>query len=221
MTRPAALFDLDGTLVESGPGIIANIHHAMHHIGRALPETHDLNWVIGPPLHDIFARLLMDDDKALVQQAAATYRDTYETVGLLATVLYPGIADTLDQFRAEGWRLFVATSKPARLARRILTRLGVADRFEAIFGSVEDGVLDHKPGLLRYILDTQGLEARHTVMIGDRSFDIAGAHANEMRGIGVLWGYGGLAEMEQCGADAVAEAPGELLALASRLARAE
>ena len=217
MTRPAALFDLDGTLVESGPGIIANIHHAMHHIGRALPETHDLNWVIGPPLHDIFARLLMDDDKALVQQAAGIYRDTYETVGLLATVLYPAILATLDDFRAGGWRLFVATSKPARLARRILTQLGAADRFEAIYGSVDDRALSEKPELIGYILTAQGLAPRHTVMIGDRSFDISSAHANEMRAIGALWGYGGQAEMEQAGADAVAERPEELLDMAAQL----
>lgn len=217
MTQPAALFDLDGTLVESGPGIIANMRHAMHSIGRPLPEGLDLNWVIGPPLHDIFARLLDGDDPALVPQAAAIYRDTYETVGLLATVLYPSILATLDDFRAQGWQLFVATSKPAKLARRILTQLGAADRFAAIYGSVDDRALSEKPELIGYILTAQGLAPRHTVMIGDRSFDISGAHANEVRAIGALWGYGGLAEMEQAGADAVAQRPEDLLGFATRL----
>ncbi len=219
MTQPTALFDLDGTLVESGPGIIANIRHAMHTIGRPLDEAHELNWVIGPPLRDIFARLLNGDDPALVEQAANLYRDTYDSVGLLATALYPDVLTALDAFRAAGWRLFVATSKPAKLARRILTRLEAADRFEAIYGSVDDGALSHKPELIGYIIDAQGLDAKHTVMIGDRSFDIAGAHANGVRAIGALWGYGGLAEMDQAGADAVAEQPGGLLPLASGLVR--
>lgn len=217
MSRPVALFDLDGTLVESGPGIIANVRHAMEAIGRPLDPARDLTWVIGPPLRDIFARLLNPEDGALVEDAANTYRATYDSVGLLATVLYPSIPETLDVFRAAGWRLFVATSKPASVARRILTRLEAADRFDAIYGSVEDGALAHKPELLGYIMDAQGLSHGHTVMIGDRSFDIAGAHANGLRAIGALWGYGDLAELEQAGVDALAERPEMLLPLAAGL----
>ena len=219
MTEKSALFDLDGTLIESGPGIIANIRHAMHGIGRPLDESHELNWVVGPPLRDIFARLLDAGDRDLVEQAANIYRQTYDSVGLLATVLYPGFPAVLDGMRADGWRLFVATSKPAKLARRILTRLGAADRFDAIYGSVDDGALSHKPELIGYILDAQGLHPRATAMIGDRSFDIAGAHANGVRAIGVLWGYGGEAELVQAGADALAALPGELRHLAAQMTR--
>lgn len=217
MTQPAALFDLDGTLVESGPGILANFRHAMQAIGRPLAEDAELSWVIGPPLHDIFARLLDGADPALAEQGARIYRETYEAVGLLATVLYPGIAETLADFAEAGWRLFVATSKPAGLARRILTRLGADTRFTAIYGSADDVALSHKPELIKYILDTQGLHPGRTVMIGDRSFDIAGAHANAVRGIGVLWGYGDAGELTQAGADALAEQPAALPGLAKRL----
>ena len=217
MTRPAVLFDLDGTLIESAGGIIANIRHAMQVIGRPLDPDRDLTWAVGPPLRDIFARLLDGEDTALVAQAAETYRLVYDSVGLLATVLYPGIAAALEAFGAGGWRVFVATSKPAGVARRILTRLEAADRFEAIYGAVADGALAHKPDLLGYLLVVQGLDPTSTVMVGDRSFDIAGAHAHHVPGIGVLWGYGGRAELEQAGADALAEAPGELLHLAGSL----
>jgi phosphoglycolate phosphatase len=217
VSRPAALFDLDGTLVESGHGIVANVRHAMAHIGRPLDPDRDLTWAIGPPLRDIFARLLDPADDLLVEEAARTYRATYDSVGLLATVLYPGIPEALDAFAAAGWRLFVATSKPASVARRILTRLSAADRFEAIYGSVEDGALAHKPELLGYLMVAQGLSRRRTIMVGDRSFDIAGAHANDLRAIGVLWGYGGLAELEQAGADALAERPEAVAGLAAGL----
>ncbi len=210
MTK-TALFDLDGTLVESAPGIIANVRHAMHAIGRELDESHDLSWVIGPPLRDIFARLLDAFGGVGVEEAFASYRATYDTVGLYESAVYDGVTDALDAFRDDQWRLFVATSKPAGVARKMLTHFGLADRFAGIYGSVQDGALAHKPELLGYILDVHGLDPAHTVMIGDRSFDIAGAHANNLRAVGVAWGYGGLAELEQAGADALADAPAHLL----------
>jgi phosphoglycolate phosphatase len=83
-----------------------------------------------------------------------------------------------------------------------------------------DGLLSHKPELISYILATQGLDPKHVVMVGDRSFDIFGAHANEVRAIGVLWGYGDRAELEQAGADAIAETADELPALAKGLLHA-
>jgi phosphoglycolate phosphatase len=219
VTHPTALFDLDGTLVESGPGIVANVRHAMALLGRKLDPSHDLSWVIGPPLRDIFARLLDPAEPDLVEQAAQHYRASYDTVGLLQAVAYDAIPAALAAFHADGWRLFVATSKPASVARRILTNLGLADRFGAIYGSVEDGALSHKPELLGYMTDTLGLDSDRTVMIGDRSFDIAGAHANRLRAVGVLWGYGTLAELEHAGADALAERPEELLGQAAGLLR--
>lgn len=219
MTQPTALFDLDGTIVESGPGIIANVHHAMGLIGRPLDLSHDLSWVIGPPLRDIFARLLDPAPAELVEEAAEHYRRTYDSVGLLQAVAYPAIPAALAEFQAAGWRLHVATSKPASVARRILANIGLASHFGGVFGSVEDGALAHKPELLGYMRDVLGLHPDRTVMIGDRSFDIAGAHANGLRAVGVLWGYGGLAELEQAGADAVAEAPEALLATAAGLLR--
>jgi phosphoglycolate phosphatase len=206
-----ALFDLDGTLVESASGIIANIRHAMTVIGRPLDPASDLSWAVGPPLRDIFARLLDPFGGVGVEEAFASYRATYDTVGLFESALYPGIAAALDGFRDDGWTLFVATSKPAAVARRMLAHFALADRFQAIYGSVADGALAHKPDLLGYILDTQGLARGRTVMIGDRSFDIAGAHANGLRAVGALWGYGGAAELTQAGADALADRPAGLL----------
>ncbi len=217
MTR-TALLDLDGTLVESGPSIIASLRHAMAVVGHPLDPAADLSWVIGPPLHDIFARLLAPVGGGdLVEAAAENYRRNYDTAGLFEAKPYPAIPAALAALRAEGFSLLVATSKPASAARRILTHLGLAQEFRAIFGAAVDGVLSHKPELIAYILTTQGLDPADVVMIGDRSFDIFGAHSNEVRAIGVLWGYGDRAELEQAGADALAEEPGALTALAARL----
>ncbi len=123
----------------------------------------------------------------------------------------------LDALAADGFTLFVATSKPASVARRILSHLGLAGKFRAIYGAAVDGVLSHKPELIAYVLDTQGLDPARVVMVGDRSFDISGAHANQVRAIGVLWGYGDRAELEQAGADALADAPADVLSLAAGL----
>jgi phosphoglycolate phosphatase len=214
---PAALFDLDGTLVESGPSIMASVRHAMHAVGHPLDPAEDLSWVVGPPLRDIFSRLLEPFGAGQVEAAAAMYRENYDSVGLFEAKPYRDIAAALDAFRAAGFSLVVATSKPASVARRLLAYLGLADRFRAIYGATADGALSHKPDLVAYILATQGFSSTATVMLGDRGFDIFGAHANEVRAVGVLWGYGTRDELEQAGADALAEAPAELLELATRL----
>jgi phosphoglycolate phosphatase len=217
MTR-TALLDLDGTLVESGPSIIASIRHAMMVVGHPLDPDQDLSWVVGPPLRDIFSRLLdPSGGDELVEVASEHYRQSYDSVGLFEAKPYPAIPAALAALRAEGFALLVATSKPASVARRILGHVGLAPEFRAIYGAAVDGVLSHKPELIAYILATQGLDPAETVMIGDRSFDISGAHANEVRAIGVLWGYGDRAELEQAGADAIADAPGDLAGLAAGL----
>ncbi len=211
MTR-TVLLDLDGTLVESGPGIVAHIRHAMQVVGHALAPEADLSWVVGPPLHDIFGRLLDPfGGGEKVETAAEAYRQSYDSAGYLQTPPYPAIPPLLDALRDGGFTLFVATSKPASVARRILAHTKLAHHFRAIYGAAVDGVLSHKPELIAYILATQGLDPANVVMVGDRSFDIFGAHANDVRAIGVLWGYGDRAELEQAGADAIAEAPEDLV----------
>jgi len=212
------LLDLDGTLVESGPSIIACIRHAMAVVGHPLDPSADLSWVVGPPLHDIFARLLDPfGGGEKVEAASEAYRRNYDSAGLFEARPYPAIPPVLAALREEGFSLFVATSKPASVARRLLTHFRLASDFRAIYGASVDGVLSHKPELIAYILATQGLDPARVVMIGDRGFDIAGAHANEVRAIGVLWGYGDRAELEQAGADALAEAPADLPRLAAEL----
>jgi phosphoglycolate phosphatase len=219
MTR-AALFDLDGTLVESGPAIIANIRHAMAAVGHPLDPAEDLTWVVGPPLADIFARLLNPVGGARAAEAAAIYRRTYDSVGMFESVVYPGIGEMLAGFRDAGWTMLVATSKPHAVARRLLQHFDLAGNFVAIHGAGPDGALAHKPELIAHVLSTHGLAAAGTVMIGDRSFDIFGAHANGLRAVGVLWGYGDREELEQAGADGLAGAPEELLAVAGGLLHA-
>ena len=112
--------------------------------------------------------------------------------------------------RHAGARLYLATSKRTVFARRILEHLACAACFDAIHGAEPNGELDHKPELIAHILSRHGLRAEHCVMVGDRRHDIAGAHANDMRAIGVLWGYGTRDELEAAGADRLAATAAEL-----------
>jgi len=218
MTDAVALFDLDGTLVESGPGIAAAVRRAMAALGHMLDPEEDLSWVVGPPLADVFARLLIPRrEEARVEAAMERYRAEYHAGAVYESPFYPGIAAALAGFRAAGWTLFVATSKPRDVARRILAHQRRDAAFREIYGAIDDVTLAHKPDLLADIIAREALDARRTVMIGDRSFDIAGAHANDLRAVGVLWGYGGAAELERAGADAIAGNPAELLERADAL----
>jgi phosphoglycolate phosphatase len=218
MTAPAALFDLDGTLVESGPGIIAAVREAMGSLGHPLDPAENLSWVVGPPLADVFARLLTPfGATTAIDAAMRRYRASFEAGAALASPFFPGIADALAAFAADGWTLFVATSKPEAVARRILAHRRRDAAFRRIYGALDDVTLAHKPELIARLLDREALDPRRTVMIGDRSFDIAGAHANALRAVGVLWGYGGAAELEQAGADMIAGNPAELLDCATAL----
>jgi phosphoglycolate phosphatase len=109
-----------------------------------------------------------------------------------------------------GLRIYLATSKRAVFANRILHHLKFAAYFDGIHGSVPGGELDHKPELLAHILSKHNLSASHSLMVGDRRYDISGAHAVGMRGLGVLWGYGTRDELETAGADRLVEFPADL-----------
>jgi phosphoglycolate phosphatase len=204
MSGRTALFDLDGTLTDSAPGIIASITAALLAVGHVPDPDLDLRWVIGPPIDGVMARLLGEDGTRRVAEAVSLYRQFYGESGLLANALYPGVAGMLDSFAAAGFALCLATSKRRVFAERILARLGIAGRFRGIYGSEDGGKLDHKPALIAHILGREGVRPTDAVMIGDRRFDIEGAHANGVRAIGVTWGYGHVAELQAAGADALA-----------------
>jgi phosphoglycolate phosphatase len=205
------LLDLDGTLIDSQPGIQASCLAALRALGHQPVETPDLTGMIGPPIEDIMQILLRPYGDDRIGHAVAAYRAHYGESGLLGSVPYPGIGHALDQMKRSGLRLFLATSKREVFARRILEHLKFTTYFDSIHGSVPGGALDHKPELLAHVVSEHGLSPTHCVMVGDRRHDISGAHAVGLRGLGVLWGYGSRAELETAGADGLVETPGELV----------
>ena len=214
------LFDLDGTLTDPAPGIVRCIEHALAEFGAEPPPADELRRFIGPPLQDTFAELLGTHEPAPVERAIALYRERFGDVGLFENAVFPGIPDVLDELRAAGCRLYVATSKPTVFAERIVAHFDLSRRFEAVYGSELSGERTDKADLLAHLLGEESLVAGKACMIGDRRHDIAGAKAVGVRSIGVLWGYGSAEELRRSEPDRVAGRVEELPGLVNDLALA-
>jgi len=202
-------FDLDGTLTDPKPGITGSIQYALKKLGLAVPSQDELTWCIGPPLHASLKALTGSD--LLADQALLLYRERFSEVGLFENTPYPDIHDTLAAVAETGARMFVATSKPAVYATRIVDHFGMTPYFERVFGSELDGTRADKRDLLRYALEESKIDAASAIMIGDRSHDVVGARTNGMTAIGVLYGYGSEAELRDAGAHHICAAHPELL----------
>ena len=209
----ALLFDLDGTLTDSAPGITRCLAHAFERLGIATPLEAELRGCIGPPLDHSFRRLLATQDDALVQRAIDFYRERFRVRGMYENSVYDGIPEALGRLRASGARLLVVTAKPEGFAREIVRHFALGEFFDAVYGPSEDGVLHDKAELIAHVLRAERLSPEHTVMIGDRAQDVLGARANGARAIGALWGYGSRDELAAAGAHALAAEPRELVEL--------
>jgi phosphoglycolate phosphatase len=202
-------FDLDGTLTNPKPGITRSIQYALERLDLAVPTEDELTWCIGPPLHASLQKLTGSDE--LADRALLLYRERFSDIGLFENEAYAGITDTLTTLAATTPRMFVATSKPAIYANRIVEHFGLKPYFERVFGSELDGTRVDKRDLLRYALDEANVDASSAIMIGDRSHDVVGARTNGMTAIGVLYGYGSEAELRDAGAHHICAAHPELL----------
>jgi phosphoglycolate phosphatase len=217
---PSILLDLDGTLVDSQPGILSSCRAALRALGHVPEPELNLSAIIGPPIEDIMRSLLEPYADDRVAEAVAAYRADYGQTGLFDSLPYSGIVQALTEIRQSGARLYLATSKRTVFAQTILEHLDLAVFFDGIYGSEPGGALDHKAELISFIIEHHAVTQNHCVMVGDRRFDVTGAHANKIRALGVLWGYGTRAELETAGADGLVAEPVSLSATAVAMATA-
>lgn len=209
---PMHLFlDLDGTLTDSRPGILASMRHALTTLGLEVPADEALSHFIGPPTHDAFRELLQSSDPELNARTIAIYRQRYSKLGLFENSVYPGISQGLQALRDADIPLFVVTSKPEVYANTIIDHFELRQYFSRVYGSELTGERSNKGQLIAHVLRSEGISQAHAWMIGDRLHDIVGAKQNGLRSAGVLWGYGSLEELSAAGADTLFQTVPELV----------
>lgn len=208
------LFDLDGTLTDPKEGITKSVAHALTQFGIQVENLDSLTKFIGPPLLDSFSAFYGLDD-AQAAAAVLRFRERFNAIGWAENVPYAGIADFLAALKADGKRLIVATSKPEEFAVRILEHFDLASYFELICGAPMRAVKGHsKADVIADALRRASItDLTGTVMVGDRSHDVEGAHALGLPCVAVLYGYGDRAEHTACGADYIVESVEALEAL--------
>ena len=186
------LFDLDGTLTDSRDGIVRCFQHALHHMQGSVPAASTLARYIGAPtpLADCFAELLQTTDEELIDRAVTAYRARFETVGMFENALYPGVEDALDALTRAGFRLHVVTAKPVVFASKIVEYFRIAPYFLSVHGPDLTARQCEKASLIQQALSANQILPTEAIAIGDRGTDIAAARANDIRSIGVTWGYG-------------------------------
>ena len=204
------LFDLDGTLTDSGEGIINCAILALEHFGLPIPDREEMRTFVGPPLHESFIRHGVPADKT--DEAIRVYRSRYIPIGAYENTPYPGVEELLKALKAQGHTLYVATSKPEGMSVRILEHFGLAHYFDRICGASMDTSRSTKEDVIAYLLELCGRD-ENILMVGDTKFDVIGAAAHGIPTIGVSWGYGKVEEMVEAGAKAIAWSMDELLSL--------
>ena len=209
----SVLLDLDGTLVDSAPGILSSCYSVLRTLRIEPVEPIDPALVIGPPLAEAMKSLLERYGDSRVAEAVSVYRADYDASGLFKSVAYPGIPAALQDIVNSGAHLFVATAKRTEAARTILKHLDILRFFEGVYGAEPGGALDHKPELIAHILAKHALSATESLMVGDRSYDMLGGQGNGVLTAGALWGHGSCQELQDAGADFLLNTPEDLVPL--------
>ena len=203
-------FDFYGTLTDSQDGILNSFRSIFKHFGIKEPEYEVLRTYIGPPLVLTIGQTLGFTGEKL-QEAVKVFRSYYDNQGYMENRVYKGIPEALQRLKALGCKLSVATSKPEHTAIKIMEHFDIAKYFDHICGSLPDESRSKKTDVIEYAIKLNGISDRSKIlMVGDRKFDVEGAHQSELKCAGVLFGYGGREEFEAAGADYIVENPEDL-----------
>ena len=207
------LFDLDGTIVDSGPGVTNSVKYALEKFGIHVNDTSELYGFMGPPLSSSFPRFY-NFTYEQTEKAIEHYREYYRDRGIYEFELYDGIKELIIDLCESGKNVFVATTKPELFAREIIKRCSLDRYIRFTGGSTFDGTMEKKADIIKYVVGTCGIDdSASCVMIGDRMYDIEGAAANRISSVGILYGYGGRKELEDAGANYIAETVSDLRGL--------
>ncbi|PFG41966.1 phosphoglycolate phosphatase [Isoptericola jiangsuensis] len=216
MTSPLVLLDLDGTLMDSAPGITSSAAHAYRTLGLDVPDAATLRTFVGPPITDSFPAHGVPPER--VGEAVTAYRSVYADGGMYDATVFAGIPEALAALREAGCTLAVATSKPEVYAQPVCAKFGLGDLVDAVFGAPLDESTSTKADVIERALATLDLPRPGTpgagpvLMVGDREHDVHGAAVHAVGCLGVSWGYAVDGELERAGALAVVEDVADLAA---------
>ena len=202
------LFDLDGTITDSGEGIINCVIYALERFGLPIPERDSLRYFVGPPLHESFIKQGVPAERA--EEAVTVYRERYVPTGMFENSPYPGIRKVLETLKTKGHTLYVASSKPEWMCIEILKHFNLDQYFEQICGATMDTSRTNKEAVIAYLIEQNG-KTDNMIMVGDTKFDVIGAKFHGIPCVGVSWGYGTVEEIEEAGASSVVFSMDELL----------
>ncbi|MEE1280082.1 MAG: HAD family hydrolase [Oscillospiraceae bacterium] len=213
MSYKHILFDLDGTLTDPALGITNSIMHALKKSGIQPPDRRELYCCIGPPLTDAFMEM-WGFSKEGAKKALFDYREYFSQYGLFENEVYTGIPELLGELCESGKKLYLATSKPEIYARQILEHFNLSQYFSFIAGNTLSEDRPKKVDVINHLFKVcPEIDAQNTVMVGDRKYDVIGAHAARLPCIGVLFGYGSEDELLEAGADHLARTVSDLKSL--------
>ncbi len=213
MKRTHVLFDLDGTLTDSEPGIFKSLHWAFEMEGFQAPTADQVRSIIGPPFEIGLPAIGIPVDA--LDRVINRYRERYVAVGAFENMLYDGVLEMLDAVAAAGMSISLATAKPEVTARSILDHFGIAGRFEVQAGATLDSNRRTKAEVISHALRELRLvdgpdRGDRVIMVGDRDHDVTGALQHGVSCVGVTWGYGSAKELLDAGAVALAESPSQV-----------
>ena len=208
------IFDFDGTVVDTGEGIVKSLQYSFEQMGREIPDMSDLKKFIGPPIHYSYTHFYgVSEDE--VGEYIKKYRERYKIKGIYESVLYDGMKELLSELRSRGVKLGIASSKPEHLIYSVADYLKITDMFDAIVGvKIDDSNHSTKTGLVLDAMKKQGAKDKSRVlMVGDRCFDIDGASGAGVKSCGALWGYGNEEEFKAHNADFIISLPSDVINL--------
>lgn len=204
------LFDLDGTISDSGEGITNSVKYSLKKFGIIETDYEKLKKFVGPPLYASYEKYYGFSHEEAIK-AVEYYREYYNAGGIFELRIYDGVIDILKYLKKSGKKIILATSKPEIYAEKIAKKFGFYELFDNISGALLDGSRIEKDDIIRYALERVGeSDISKCIMIGDRSYDVLGAKAFNMDSIGVTWGYGDRAELETAGATYIVDKAEEI-----------
>ena len=206
------IFDFDGTVTDTGEGILKSLQYSFEQMGKEVPDLSDLKKFIGPPIHYSYVNFYGIDESE-VEQYIKKYRERYKKIGIYECFVYDGMLETLKTLRENGVKLGIASSKPIKLVYDVMEYLRLTEYFDAVVGTQFDD--SNHPGKTDLVLQSMAKlgdkDKKRTLMVGDRFFDIDGAAGAGVDSVGVTYGYGSREEFMEHNATYIVDSPKEIL----------